>query len=292
MKMKNENVREQRRWKMMLKNIHLFLRTATSISYFVPSLKELYLTYSPLKNEFGFTLELADHSLQHPEGIIKQCEELVRYMPAAQQAELLKQIDGLLKMCDLGEEWKGTMIAIVVSGILCPPVFNLYLGKESIEAGSNLFLDLVSRPRVFLALNPDTSIDDIKNSWPEVEQLQRSLRPKFKGFNITKNSTKELVEQIRFLSQKNVSEKEQYAELSSYEEQLWKQEKRHGKSDDDIRKILNKRPTEDGSVRKSVKIKKQKTDREVVKMLHPRKSKKERDRIVNQIRKRRERLRR
>ena len=295
MKMKNEGIVEARKWKTVLKNLHLFVRTALSFKRdFIPSLKKLYFTYSPLKDELGFSLELASGSLQHAQDIIQQCKDLFDDMPSNRRIELLEKIDEVLYLYDFGEEWREPLITIAISGILCPPAFNLYLDKQKLRTNRNLYFDLISRgkPRVLLALNPDTSIDDIKNAWPEIVRLQHSIRPKFKDFNLTKKSTEALIEQVHFLNKKHVSEKEKYAGLSLYEEQLWKSEERHGKSQEEIMKLLQKRAKESGSLPKTSKIKKQKTDREVVREMHPKKSRQEVDRMTNRIKKERQRLKR
>ena len=68
---------------------------------------------------------------------------------------------------------------LVISAWFFPPYRNL-----DISSAKRLF----GQKKVSLILNPDTSLKDIEDAWPEIKKEQEKLWPNYKKINLTKKS--------------------------------------------------------------------------------------------------------
>ena len=82
---------------------------------------------------------------------------------------------------------------------MSPPAYNLYIG----EVGSK------DRKRVQLTLNPDTSIDDIKEAMTLINKKKKELWPKFKRPNYSLKSHRNFMRTLTCLELKG-EEREYY----------------------------------------------------------------------------------
>jgi hypothetical protein len=106
--------------------------------------------------------------------------------------DFYKDIDDFLKKYDFGYEWLNTIIDYVISLWLLPPLHNLDIQN--------------SNKRILLTLNPDTSLNDIREAWPRIKKEQKKLWPNFKIINFTKKSLKNLEIAISDIKKRGLKE--------------------------------------------------------------------------------------
>jgi hypothetical protein len=136
--------------------------------------------------------------------------------------------------------------------------------------------------RIQLTLNPDTSIDDLRQEWPLIDKSISAAWPNFQKTNLTKNFNKMIQEYTdAVVAKKNMSDDFKFQDLSAFETILAKQAKDPKKA---IAEYRGKRLLTQGVPRKPVLIKTKKTDRDVVKELYAPKNKKEENKKVNNLR--------
>ena len=98
-------------------------------------------------------------------------------------SEFRNDILAFLGKFNFGKEWLNTIADFILSMWLYPPMFNLHTDENNGAKG---------KKRVLLELNPDTSIDDIKEAWREISQQQKELYPSFKKRYVTSKSFENL----------------------------------------------------------------------------------------------------
>ncbi len=103
-----------------------------------------------------------------------------------------------LKKYDLSFEWSDSIIDLIVSAWFFPPFRNFDI----------LCRGAKNKKRVGLILNPDTSLEDIKDAWPEIKNKQKESWPNFKKTNVTKKSFKNLDKGIKDIESKLFGTKE------------------------------------------------------------------------------------
>jgi hypothetical protein len=136
--------------------------------------------------------------------------------------------------------------------------------------------------RIQLTLNPDTSIDDLRQEWPLIDKSISAAWPNFQKTNLTKNFNKMIQEYTdTMVAKKNVSDDFKFQGLSEFETILAKQAKDPKKAISDYR---GKKLASQGIPRKPVRLKTKKTDRDVVKELYAPKNKKDENKKVNNLR--------
>lgn len=95
--------------------------------------------------------------------------------------EIMRKIQKILEDNNLGREWGVTILDYLISGWLCPPMYNLYF-SEKCEIG---------KKSIVLELNQDTSLDDLKEAWPAIRKIQRQAWPKYRKINTPSNKALE-----------------------------------------------------------------------------------------------------
>lgn len=184
------------------------------------------------------------------------------------QRKLISFIDRFLAETAFGDEWVGPLFTYVTTGIICPPYQNFHLKRKG--------------NRIQLTLNPDTSIDDIKNEWPKISVAISQVWPNFKKTNLTRKFNGQLQEYIDVLaSKKNISDDFKYQELSQFETILAKQAKDPKKA---ISAYRDRQRIVAGVPKRPIRIKTKKTDRDVVNELYSPKNKKVETKKVNNLR--------
>ena len=183
-------------------------------------------------------------------------------------------INRFLSEAELGQEWFSPMLTYITAGIICPPYYNFHIQQED--------------KRITLTLNPDTSIDDLRNEWPMIDKAIHEAWPDFKKINLSSKFNEEIQEYLKAIkAKKNISDDFKYKDLSEFETIL-------AKKSDDPRKAVSdyrgKRLVAEGVPRKSVRIHSRKTDRDVVKELYGMKNRKLQTKKINALRQRKRRL--
>ncbi len=301
--MEKETKEEIRQFKTVIKNEHLFLRLALKKgSGFFPSLLRISKTYSPADLDFGKAYEELNSVRRFSirDKVIACGKEIAALLDDVKQAELMKAIDSVIEEHCLGKEWKETFLALTMTGILCPPIFNLYINTENDIINitpSDIYrqADTGAPPkkrwgqlRMSLVLNPDTSKDDINDAWVYIRKAQRAAWLKWKGFNLTANSAKQLEAQLALMQAKHapIPVDEKLENMSFYESQRIK---RGGGMT--TKEILKYRKDGGGAeVRKSTKIKQERTDVEAIREIFKPKNKKETQKLVNRLRQEKHRI--
>ena len=115
----------------------------------------------------------------------------------------------------LGQEWFETLTILVLTQKLCPPRSNFSIDKSF----NRLYTE-----RVVLVLNPDTSIEDLKDGWSEIQAYQKIFWPEFKKTNLNKTKFTNL---LRYLTAEhgrfNFADEEKFKGLSPYQIMMAKQ---------------------------------------------------------------------
>ena len=102
----------------------------------------------------------------------KQRVKFIESLSESKASDFYNDIQGFLKKHDLGEEWLLTMMDYIISGWVRPPMENLSIEEKG--------------KRVVLVLNPDTSLEDLKDIWPKIKEEQMRLWPNYKKTNYSK----------------------------------------------------------------------------------------------------------
>lgn len=190
------------------------------------------------------------------------------------RSKIVTFINRFLAEVELGQEWFSPLLTYITAGIICPPYYNFHIQKED--------------KRVTLTLNPDTSIDDLRNEWPMIDEAIHDAWPDFKKTNLSPKFNEEIQEYLKTIrSKQNISDDFKYKDLSEFETILAK------RSDDPKKAVADyrgKRLATEGVARKSVRIHTRKTDRDIVKELYGVKTKRMQTRKVNALRQRKHRL--
>ena len=109
-----------------------------------------------------------------------------------------------IKKYDFGFEWSIPIMDIVISDWFCSPFYNLNISSS----GSK------NKKRITLTLNPDTSLDDIKDAWAEIKKKQHKGWPNFKKTNITKKSFPNLNTAIKDLEERLLKGAKEFDEIT------------------------------------------------------------------------------
>lgn len=133
---------------------------------------------------------------------------LIKSWSPKERAEFMGEIKKILSRADLGEEWWLTIAVTILQGWFFPPMDNFYMRGVG---------DAPTKKRIMLELNPDTSIEDIKEAWARIKGEQKKLGPNFRKINLTTNSfaklgvyIKDLEERFLKSTRKNEVESEDY----------------------------------------------------------------------------------
>ena len=190
------------------------------------------------------------------------------------RTKIVAFINKFLSETELGQEWFSPMLTYITAGIICPPYYNFHIQQED--------------KRVTLTLNPDTSIDDLRNEWPMIDKAIHEAWPDFKKTNLSSKFNEEIREYLKAIkAKKNTSDDFKYKDLSEFETILAKRSDNPKKAVSDYR---GKRLVTEGVARKPVRIHSRKTDQDVVKELYGLKNKKLQTKKVNALRQRKRRL--
>lgn len=178
MSMENKHI-----FKNVLKSQYLFEQRYWTKEKCVESLGHLFERYNPNGLE-GLDIKAPLRSSNEQEAVDSFQESRKRFAQSLQTINewdtpkrniFLNEIDKLLDVWDLGKEWRLPMITIVLQSWFFPPLHNLSIERVG--------------KRISLELNSDTSVDDIKAAWEEIDRKKVKLWPDFpKRKNLTKKS--------------------------------------------------------------------------------------------------------
>lgn len=290
MKMKNESSGQSKRLlKTAKKNEEHFLRIASNDRDFLSTLTRLsFIVFEPNQPPIDELLDFDDATLEkrlsNRDRFASSSRKIYGWLSSEKQKAVSEGIDSIMERYNLGNEWRETFfIFSMTGGILIPPTLNLHIGDERNEThffeerqDDGQTYSRLNTPkyghlgRIVLVLNPDTSLDDIKDAWLIIKEAQRALWRGRKRFKVTKNSKKELWEELKLKVQHgkgSVSEDEKYSELTDYERILLK---KYGESEGRKKIFENRRGKRDeaklkGPIDKRIFIKKKRTDLEIAK---------------------------
>ena len=238
-------------FKVFLKNEYIFLRLLATNYRFSNELGKIFTVFNPSKGLTDLKLSEPVHLCFIKENEIRSeaIKKLSRW--SAEKASLFEsKINILLNRYGWGQEWFTTLVLLVLTQKLCPPRFNLHI--------DNGFNRLYSK-RVILILNPDTSIEDLKDNWTEIQTLQEVLWPDFKKTNLNKKRFSNLLTHLETEhSRHNLGDEEKYPGLGYYERTMAKAGK--------YAEMVKQRKLSKEKV-KPLKIKNKKTYKEIVREL-------------------------
>lgn len=128
--------------------------------------------------------------------------------------EMNEVIDAWMDKLDLGPEWKDSLITLITTGILCPPIYTFSV--DTIPAKENKKSDL---KLVTITLSPETSIDELRIAWRlSIKKLKEDAWPNFKKVNLTDGLKNNLLEEIKVRkAKKNLSTDFKYPDLNYIE---------------------------------------------------------------------------
>jgi len=141
----------------------------------------------------------------------KSLEEFSKW-PDEQFENFLALINNdLLPRCGLGPEWCNAFLTTAVTGVPIVPDQS-FLTKASGKKG---------RQTVVITLSPETSIDEIREAWPEIKKQQKELWPNFEKVNFNKKSYLRLHDNLQYQigkkNRRNLSMGEKFPNLSDYD---------------------------------------------------------------------------
>lgn len=206
-------------------------------------------------------------SLHWRQTVLNRTKNLYIKGLADKKDEFTSDIKKFCRSVSLSNDWFLSVAALVLRGVLCPPIYNLRIFYEYDDKETELSL----------RLNPSTTIQDIEAAWPEIQAKQKVLYPSFKKINFTKKSYKHLQDLINVVGRFNLTEEERNPGSTYYERELLKRGM-YGERNIEVK--------QSGGKIKHPKVKSKKTYREIARITNPRKSiKKEANRLI-QLRKR------
>lgn len=277
--MKSEDKNMAQLFKTAIKNEHLFYRMILKKQHtFFTQLLKISAKYSPLKPDLGIQEFNSISRFTKRDKIISIGWKCAYLLPHEKRLDFMKEISAILKTHSLGKEWQETLVTYTMIGSLCPPIYNLYIEKEEVRMPPS---DEWGKLRVSLVLNPDTSIADINNAWPQIKKTQKSLWNGFKGFNLTKNSVRDLNEQRNRIMTElaPISDDERHAGLNTQLEEILA--KKYRSNPAVARQEIQKQRRREGKKLMKVDIKEKLTDKEIVKKMHGLKGKAVRKAVAN-----------
>ena len=214
MKMKNVlSAREKRLFQTATKNQLIFERLTTRNGM------ELMRKLLSIRNDY-FPKEpqsldaLPKHGIQSicrsHQKLISAIWRIIDSWDDKKRSNFLKEIDSIIAEHRLGKEWIDFFIIYIAARVPCLPIYNLYFDRK-IRSNTHLALEL----------NPDTSIENLKDAMPEIKALIKSRWPKYRGDYLTKNSFTKLHDALKIQREKEANPKNRRA--NSYEEIAKKQ---------------------------------------------------------------------
>ncbi len=197
----------------------------------------------------------------------KISREFVDLLEPEPQINFYMTVHKLLKDYRLTSQWLSAIVDFATIGFVLPPVFNLGMSQEVILPTDDELRKgksgWVRRARATLILNPDTTLGDIQDAWPEIRQHQKASWPGYKGYKL---SPKTIIRdaEVREVekAKKEISDEVKYASLSDYEKARAK--KFEGNSAAARRAVAQYRRLS-GKKPGRIKIKRKLTDMDIVK---------------------------
>lgn len=191
--------------KNLVKNGYLFKsRLFSKKTDFIIGLTELLKRWPSAyrKNELGWCWKYKNYKDVNKKRFIATSQRIKFIKSLKEKNKFEKFCDDIydfLKKYGLGLEWSDTIIDVIVSAWFFPPFRNFDI----------LCRGAKNKKRVGLILNPDTSLEDIENAWPEIKTMQKESWPDFKKINITKKSFTNLDIAIKDMEKRLFGNKEE-----------------------------------------------------------------------------------
>lgn len=274
MKERKDKKYKMESFKQMLLNQQIFYR---SIAKYPELFKEMkYLAMLPAMNQirdkfpfpnthYKMPMLFYNHSLLMKVGV-----QLGSIIGIGTLMDIHVFIGRWIEQTELGKEWEGTLLTFITGGILCPPIHNFHMEKKG--------------KRVLITLNPDTSIEDIRNEWPDISREKKKAWPGFKKKSLSSNFNIVAKEYIESLKKNEVPDELKYHELTEYETFIAKKAPDLASAKRDVSKFRGKMLVIERKARKPMRIKTKKTDQDIAKELYRPKTRKEVAKKVNLIR--------
>lgn len=133
--------------------------------------------------------------------------------------EMHEMLDIWMDKLDFGPEWKDSLIALITTGILCPPIYTFHL--EMIPAKYDKKSD---KKLVKIVLSPETSIDELRLAWKlQIQKMKKDGWSDFKTKNLSKGLKDNLIEEVAVEKAKSDLTREfMFPNLSGMERQATK----------------------------------------------------------------------
>lgn len=171
------------------KNQLVFERKLLNNEVFRTKLLSTIKTYNPLKlsyNEIQYPLKEKNINETRVDTVLKNFNKsLILFEKTQEIVEDLSNEDSqyfgddlrdLLKIGQFGAEWIDTLATTIIYRWFFPPMYNLHI---TIQGD-------ITRKRVVLKLNPDTSLKDIEAAWGYIKNLQQGGWPGYSKTNFSK----------------------------------------------------------------------------------------------------------
>jgi len=174
--------------KTIFKNGYLFKEQLFTNNDFAVSLKLLVDKWNPSYRDqkpLGYCWSYKDYKevRKHNKIAYDRRVNFINSLSEGRISEFQKDIIVFLDKFNFGKEWLNTIADFILSMWLYPPMFNFLVDENDAESG---------KQKVLLKLNADTSLDDIKEGWQEIQKQQNNLYPAFKKRYFTKKSFENL----------------------------------------------------------------------------------------------------
>lgn len=213
--------------KTLARNYWLFWRKAKNNKGFFLDLEKLANegNLASVREEFPFInidISIIEAFAYYPkshETILSIGRKIKSQMSIGHIMKMEETLDMWMDKLDFGPEWKETLVTLITTGILCPPIYTFHidtvLAKKSKKSDQKL---------VRITLSPETSIDELRLAWKlEIQKMKHDSWPDFKKVNLADGLKKNLIEEVAVERTKNnLSHEFMFPNLNEIERQASK----------------------------------------------------------------------
>lgn len=114
-------------------------------------------------------------------------ENVVSQLSKAGRKYVFDIIEEVRLSNNLGQEWRQSLLDIVINGFIMPPIYNLVIRTDKTDK------------TIYIGINSSTSLNDIKDAWGAIEDAKTNMFGKTFRRNMTKKSVDNLIETAKQL---------------------------------------------------------------------------------------------
>ena len=213
--------------KTLARNYWLFWRKAKNNKGFFSELEEMAHmgNLASVREELPFIntdISIIEAFAYYPmshETILNIGKKIKSQMTIGHIMDMEEMLDTWMDKLDFGPEWRETLVTLITTGILCPPIYTFHIdtvpAKKSRKSDQKL---------VRITLSPETSIDELRLAWKlQIQKMKHDSWPDFKKVNLADGLKKHLMEEVAVEKAKSdLSHEFKFPDLNEIERQATK----------------------------------------------------------------------